>query len=928
MYARSLPKPGASLRVLIVEDDHIVASDLRATVERLGHAVSGPAITGEGALSLARKRRPDLALVDIRLSGELDGIALAVALRRELEVPVIFLTGYSSEAIFSRAREAGPAGYLRKPFSDGELSACLAAALEQDAHRREHRRQAESMRHLVRELDDAVILAELDGRVSLLNPAAEKLTGWTAEEALGQRLRTVAPLTPIDESGESGPAETGPAPSSFRPMRLRTREGKTITVLERSSPLRSSEAGGESGGDAHGLVSLMRVAESPPNPLPDETEESPISPFDPPARGPALAKATALSRQPAFRELLGPRAASPETEDEAFPPSKEPVSPAPFFEEIDGSHGGDVGTNPPAGSPLDEIGDPLLNLDSMGRITYANAEALVYFGGSTPLIGSAFWGRFEPDAGDLCYTEFQGALSGDGRHQFEIQDRHRGHWLEVCLYRTGNAAEEGGVLAMFRDISERKRAESESVRLHRLEGLGLLARGFAHDFNNLLTVLVGSLELASERHPEDRALHEDLGNASRAAGDARDLVQQLLTFSQGGRPILEGVRLPELVRQVLEERRLDHPGIRYQFQSGDGELVAQVDRRQISRLLENLVLNSEQAMPEGGALIARCQRISGKEAARLRNLPAPAEEDHIVIEIIDTGRGMTREQLKHAFEPYYTTRGGMNASGIGLTVCESIAKAHEGFIMLQSKEGRGTIATLCLPILATIAPATKEADSGEMPSNVFMPRRAEPPSPSIQPPAPPQTPASAPEPAPAMIPKSFFDLEDPETTEDELPSITVPESDSRTPPPPESPSTTPARIIILEDDNLIRRLIAVTLRRDGYEVVETADGHDTLRIYEEAMREGRPFDLVLSDLTIEHGLGGVETMRALKHLDPEVVAIVSSGYSDAPAMARPTEFGFSAVLPKPYPPRDLRKLVADMIESPRRGESSSRSFPS
>jgi CheY-like chemotaxis protein len=80
------------------------------------------------------------------------------------------------------------------------------------------------------------------------------------------------------------------------------------------------------------------------------------------------------------------------------------------------------------------------------------------------------------------------------------------------------------------------------------------------------------------------------------------------------------------------------------------------------------------------------------------------------------------------------------------------------------------------------------------------------------------------------------------------------------------------------------------------------------------MESGNGFDLVLSDLTIEHGLGGVETMRALKQMDPQVLAIVSSGYSDAPAMARPDAFGFSAVLPKPYPPRELRTLVNEMLQ--------------
>ncbi|MCB1062620.1 MAG: response regulator [Verrucomicrobiae bacterium] len=879
------------LRILIVEDDRIVASDLRATLERLGHTVSGPANTGEAALVLAEKRAPDLALVDIRLGGAVDGISLAVSLRRKFGTPVVFLTGYSADAVFARAREAGPAGYLRKPFSDGELAASIAAALEQDGTRREHLRRAEAMRHVIAGLEEGVILSELDGRVTLMNAAAESLTGWGASEAIGRSLRDVAPLSgeEISLNAGNGDQPTPPTAPVYRSARLRTRTGASISVKERSTPIRSES------GEPVGLVSVFRRADAPqkvvaaPAPPAPEMEE-------PPARGLALARAAELSRKPAFRELLGPRA-SAAGESPAFAPL--------FFDEVgdedDAEIGGEIGDG--RVSPLDEIGDPLLTLEAHGRITYANAEALVYFGGTSPLIGRDFWASFAPEAKERYHAEFQRAMLEGRRHHFEFHDTERSRWLDVSLYRSGTAGD-GGLLALFRDITARKSAEVENVRLQRLEGLGLLARGFAHDFNNLLTVLIGSLDLAAERYSDDPEFREEMGNATHAAGDARDLVQQLLTFAQGGRPILEETRLADPLRQLLSERRHDHPGIRYQFQSSDPEIVASVDRRQIARLLENLITNSEQAMPDGGVLIARCHRITGEEASRLRNAPAAAEDDHVVIEVIDTGRGMSEEELDHAFEPYYTTRGGVNASGIGLTVCESIAKAHDGFIVLQSKEGRGTIATLCLPM------HERAAWPSELPSNVFMPRQVEA--------------------APASI--SLPEISNENAAQGHVEVSLIPPSSevghgTNDHGPESVEETISGRILILEDDSLIRRLIAVTLRRDGHEVVETADGHDTVRLYREAMESGQVFDLVLSDLTIEHGLGGVETMRAIQQMDPNVLAIVSSGYSDAPAMARPDAFGFSAVLPKPYPPRELRNLVSEMLQR-RRSRGDQAVFPS
>jgi len=117
------------------------------------------------------------------------------------------------------------------------------------------------------------------------------------------------------------------------------------------------------------------------------------------------------------------------------------------------------------------------------------------------------------------------------------------------------------------------------------------------------------------------------------------------------------------------------------------------------------------------------------------------------------------------------------------------------------------------------------------------------------------------------------------------------------------------RILILEDDAPIRRLMAATLRRAGHEVVETKEGRETVAVYTDALEKGERFHLLICDLTIENGVGGVETMRRLLQIDPQVLAIVSSGYSDAPAMSSPAAFGFKGVLPKPYAPTELRAAV-------------------
>jgi CheY-like chemotaxis protein len=140
------------------------------------------------------------------------------------------------------------------------------------------------------------------------------------------------------------------------------------------------------------------------------------------------------------------------------------------------------------------------------------------------------------------------------------------------------------------------------------------------------------------------------------------------------------------------------------------------------------------------------------------------------------------------------------------------------------------------------------------------------------------------------------------------------------PVPVPAPSSKPitGRVLVLEDDVLLRNLIVRNLKNDGYEIIETADGSDTVKRYSEAMMERKPFDVVLIDLTIPLGMGGARAMELLRQADPQVDAIVSSGNRSDPAMIQPSAHGFADVLPKPYDSDDLVRVVRQVIERRRK----------
>lgn len=181
-------------RVLVVEDEAIVAMDISAMLRGLGYDVEGPASTGEEAVALAERGRPDLVLMDIMLRGGMDGVEAARRIRETTGAPVVYLTAYADESTLLRAKTAEPLGYLLKPFEERELRTTIETALSK--HRTEARLR-ESERWLattLRCIGDAVIAADERGRVKLINPAAERLTGWPQREALGRDLGEVFQL--------------------------------------------------------------------------------------------------------------------------------------------------------------------------------------------------------------------------------------------------------------------------------------------------------------------------------------------------------------------------------------------------------------------------------------------------------------------------------------------------------------------------------------------------------------------------------------------------------------------------------------------------------------------------------------------------------------------------------------------------------------
>jgi len=267
------------------------------------------------------------------------------------------------------------------------------------------------------------------------------------------------------------------------------------------------------------------------------------------------------------------------------------------------------------------------------------------------------------------------------------------------------------IIGSVRDITDSKKSE-EKIRkiedeLHKMqdiENIGVLAAGLAHDFNNILTGIFGNISLAKMKIDSEHPGFKYLEKSEKSMNRATRLTRQLLTFSKGGEPVKEDVVLTKLIEDTTLFD-LSGSNVKPFFDFSKASLEAKVDKGQIQQVISNLVINADQAMPDGGNLYIDVENIN------IINGQGPAIKNgrYIKIVIKDEGAGIDKTSYDRIFDPYFTTK--EKGSGLGLTTVYSIIKKHDGHITVESKPGKGTVFIIYLP--ATETTADKSVTTGK-----------------------------------------------------------------------------------------------------------------------------------------------------------------------------------------------------------------------
>jgi PAS domain S-box-containing protein len=859
------PAPAAlRKRLLVVDDERIVAEDIAECLEAMGCEVLGIAITGEQAIAMAGEHQPDLVLMDICLQGHIDGIEAALAIRDRWQIPVVFLTAYSDPGVLQRAKQAGPLGYIVKPFDEASLRTTIELALHRCDLERALRDNREWFVTILTSMEDGVVVADVQARVCFMNPAAERLTGWDSLRVAGQPTAHVCPIYHAETGHQCAhpvlAALVGDTASLDTQEQLLLRADHSLLPVDVSAGVVRDRVG-----TITGVVLILR----------DVTEAHRTTQELRHHRQHLEALVAERTRRltDANARLLG------EIEDRKR--AEASLATRARLESLVNAISADFLALPPSEcSPATTQA-----LARIGQAVGSDAVCLYLLHDARPEISCAHeWcgpgvtprrASFQgwPHAGDpgrrdlLRHPAPHGhdpglaATIAEARQMPSVlmaplieQDRLLGYLsLEAASHRVWDA-EATDLLLMtvgpfahtlhrYRADRERRRLEEQLARAQRMEAVGRLSGGIAHDFNNTLLPIIGYADLLLSRLPDDDTTTLELTEIRRAAQHAAALTRQLLSFSK--KQVVNKVVMnlnDELSTMGNLLQRIIGEDVTLETSLAEGLPAILADPGQIQQVVMNLVVNAREAMPAGGRVTLRTS-LARPAALTSEAAPASVPPPLVQLTVEDTGRGIPEDIRDRIFDPFFSTKG-HEGSGLGLSVIFSILEHHGGSIDFETEVGRGTAFHVFLP--ATTLPGR-------------------------------EAPAAA-----------------------ETPKDSLPQGHGQ-------------RILLIEDELAVNRFVTTALSRHGYEVLSADCVNAAWSTFE---REQGRFDMVFSDAILPDG-NGVDLISRVLGECPGMRTLLSSGYLDKDALLRLARERDISFLQKPYTLPDLLRTVDDVLHDKR-----------
>jgi two-component system cell cycle sensor histidine kinase/response regulator CckA len=677
----------AKERILVVEDENIVALDLRNQLTRLGYTVPAMASSGEDAIRKAAEMHPDLVLMDIKLRGKMDGVEAAQQIEDQLRIPVIYLTAFADEATLRRAKITSPFGYVIKPFEERNLAATIEMALSRHEMERKLRESEDRYRQLVEHAPAGIYEVDLtNGRFVSVNDVMCEYTGYTREEFLS--LSPFALLTKASQEQFSErlakilAGETVPDSVEYKVIgkdrqfwvllntRFSYRDGqptRAMVVVHDITERRRAEQ----------LLQALNQA--------SQAMEQALTPSQ------IFAAVAEELKKLGFACMI---LLTNEDQSKLFPgylTFDMPVLRA--AEKL-------------AGFRHEDFGFSIKDVDVYRTVVWKRTPVVIE---GDEAMRQVLPGPVKRVAGQLVRmlgmsTSIAAPLVVEGK-VMGVLSVHSADLMEsdvptvtAFAHQVAAAWRKAQLIQDLADsLEELQQTQAQLIQAQRMEALGRLAGGVAHDFNNLLTIIqVNTQLLAQQLHPAD-PLQGRVQQIREAGERAARLTRQLLRFSR------HEVAEPRLVDigQIATElnrmlQRIIGEDIELVTTLASGLWPVEMNPSQMEQVIVNLVVNARDAMPRGGRVSIETANIDLDEATA-RQVGDAEPGEYVVLAISDTGIGMDDQVKAHLFEPFFTTKKQGQGTGLGLSTVYGIVKQNRGQIWFDSHVGQGTTFKIYLP---------------------------------------------------------------------------------------------------------------------------------------------------------------------------------------------------------------------------------------
>ena len=884
-------------RILVVEDEGIIAKDIQSTLNRSGYSVIAIASSGEEAIKKAMETHPDLVLMDIVLQGDMDGVAAAEKIRDRFDIPVVYLTAYSDDTTLQRAKITEPYGYILKPFQERELYTTIEMALYKHKIERKLKENERWVATLLKSIGDAVIATDTSKLITFMNPVAEALTGYKQEEAIGKSLKEIFNI--VNE--KTGKQAENPATRVLREGVIAGLANHTVLIAKDGTKRPIDDSGAPIKDDTERIIGVVlvfrditerRIAEEQLRAseerhrsvvdninvgitlisqnmeiltlnnqmrkwYPDiNISQKPIcyEAFNKPDRSDICPNCPtcitlvdgevheSILDRPVDNEVRNYRVVSSPLKDR----TGKIIAAIEMFEDIteqkkaqDALQRSEIKYR----ELVQNANSIILRRDSQGKITFFNEFAQKFFGYTEDeILGRNAIGTIVPEK-DSTGRDLSAMIRDIGVNPEKYASneneniRKDGERKWVSWTNKAIHDKDGNIveiLCVGNDVTERKLLERQLLQALKLESIGTLAGGIAHDFNNLLMGILGNASLMLLNADPADPNYNRLKSIEKQVESGSKLTAQLLGYARKGKYELKSINLNQLVKDTTEIFGRTRKNISIYLELTPDLLAVEADKGQIEQVLWNLYVNAADAMPDGGGFILKTFNTDHKNMKNRLYVPLPGK--YVALAATDTGIGMDKETLERIFDPFFTTKDMGRGTGLGLASAYGIIKGHDGYVDVESKKGEGTTFRIYLP-----ASEKKIAKSVDITEKL---------------------------------------LKGTET------------------------------VILVDDEELILDVGRDLLEKMGYKVLTAGGGREAIELYKKNQDD---IDIVILDMIMPH-MSGSDTYDRMKEINPDIKVLLSSGYSIGGQATDILNRGCNGFIQKPFNMNELSVAIRQILD--------------